>query len=74
MPGYPHKASYFEYRLCHKFSSGEEIRNKLYGPTNIFFVTEFVLKVRSLRGYPGSVLIEQNVGWKMVYNFLGMDE
>ena len=24
MPGYPHKASYFEYRLCHKFLSGED--------------------------------------------------
>ena len=34
MPGYPHKASYFEYRLCHKFFSGEEgpeFGNKLYG-------------------------------------------
>ena len=24
MPGYPHKASYFEYRLCHKIFSGED--------------------------------------------------
>ena len=24
MPGYPYKASYFEYRLCHKFFSGED--------------------------------------------------
>ena len=24
MPGYPHKASYFEYRLCHKKFSGED--------------------------------------------------
>ena len=24
MPGYPHKASYFEYRLCHKVFSGED--------------------------------------------------
>ena len=23
MPGYPHKASYFEYRLCHKFSAAK---------------------------------------------------
>ena len=23
MPGYPYKASYFEYRLCHKIFSGE---------------------------------------------------
>ena len=29
MPGYPHKASYFEYRLCHKM--GPEFGNKLYG-------------------------------------------
>ena len=28
MPGYPHKASYFEYRLCHKIYSGEDrVRN-----------------------------------------------
>ena len=24
IPGYPHKASYFEYRLCHKIFSGED--------------------------------------------------
>ena len=24
MPGYPHKASYFEYRLCHKIYSGDD--------------------------------------------------
>ena len=24
MPGYPYKASYFEYRLCHIFLSGED--------------------------------------------------
>ena len=24
MPGYPQKASYFEYRLCHKIFSGED--------------------------------------------------
>ena len=24
MPGYPHKASYFEVRLCHKIFSGKD--------------------------------------------------
>ena len=24
MPGYPHKASYFEYRLCHKILGGKD--------------------------------------------------
>ena len=24
MPGYPNKASYFEYRLCHQIFSGED--------------------------------------------------
>ena len=24
MPGYPHKAFYFKYRLCHKIFSGED--------------------------------------------------
>ena len=38
MPGYPHKASYFEYRLCHKIFSdedGPEFGNKLYCTDNI---------------------------------------
>ena len=34
MPGYAHKDSYFEYRLCHIFSG--EHRNKLYG-RQLFF-------------------------------------
>ena len=38
------------------------------------FVTESVLKVRSFRRISWHHLIEKNVGWKMVYNFLGKDE
>ena len=34
-------------------------------------MTELVLKVRSLKMLS---LIGENVGWKMVYNFLGIDE
>ena len=30
MSGYPHKASHFEYTLCHKVLSGDD-RNELYG-------------------------------------------
>ena len=38
------------------------------------FVTESVRKVRSFMGIPGIIRSGENVGWKMVYNFLGKDE
>ena len=37
-------------------------------------MTELVLKVRSLKMLSWKRLIGENVGWKMVYNFLGIDE
>ena len=37
-------------------------------------MTELVLKVRSLKMLSWWRLIGENVGWKMVYNFLGIDE
>ena len=37
-------------------------------------MTELVLKVRSLKMLSWQRLIGENVGWKMVYNFLGIDE
>ena len=37
-------------------------------------MTELVLKVRSLKMLFWYRLIGENVGWKMVYNFLGIDE
>ena len=37
-------------------------------------MTELVLKVRSLKMLSWYRLIGENVGWKMVYNFLGIDE
>ena len=37
-------------------------------------MTELVLKVRSLKMLSWLRLIGENVGWKMVYNFLGIDE
>ena len=37
-------------------------------------MTELVLKVRSLKMLSWLNLIGENVGWKMVYNFLGIDE
>ena len=37
-------------------------------------MTELVLKVRSLEMLSWKHLIGENVGWKMVYNFLGIDE
>ena len=37
-------------------------------------MTELALKVRSLKMLSWSHLIGENVGWKMVYNFLGIDE
>ena len=37
-------------------------------------MTELVLKVRSLKMLSRWRLIGENVGWKMVYNFLGIDE
>ena len=36
-------------------------------------MTELVLKVRSLKMLSWQRLIGENVGWKMVYNFLGID-
>ena len=71
MPGYRHKASYFEYRLCHNFLSGEDWACiiEISCTDDNFFLCD-----RVLRGYPGTVLIGKNVGWKKVYNFLGIDE
>ena len=37
-------------------------------------MTELVLKVRSLKMLSWQRLIGENVGWKMMYNFLGIDE
>ena len=37
-------------------------------------MTEFVLKVRSLKKMFWLHLIGKNVGWKMVFNLLGIDE
>ena len=37
-------------------------------------MTELVLEVRSLEMLSWQRLIGENVGWKMVYNFLGIDE
>ena len=37
-------------------------------------MTELVLKVRSLKMLSWERLIGENVGRKMVYNFLGIDE
>ena len=37
-------------------------------------MTELVLKVRSLKMLFWWRLIGDNVGWRMVYNFLGIDE
>ena len=37
-------------------------------------MTELVHKVRSLKMLSWQRLIGENVGWKMVYNFLGIDE
>ena len=37
-------------------------------------MTELVLKVRSLKMLSWLRLIGENVGWKMVYNFLRIDE
>ena len=37
-------------------------------------MTELVLKVRSLKMLSWKRLIGEKVGWKMVYNFQGIDE
>ena len=37
-------------------------------------MTELVLKVRNLKMLSWLRFIGENVGWKMVYNFLGIDE
>ena len=37
-------------------------------------MTELVLKVRSFKILSWQRLIGENVGWKMVYNSLGIDE
>ena len=73
-PGYPQKASYFEYRLCHNFCSGKDQTwiIEISCTDNNYFLCDRVCS-QSQR-YPGSVLIGKNVGWKMVYNFLGRDE
>ena len=60
MPGYAHKASYFEYRFCHKTFSGENVARIIEincTDDNYFlcdrvcflFVTEFGLKLRCLK-------------------------
>ena len=70
MSGYPHKASY-------KFFSAEDrvwIIEINCTDAIIFFVTEFVLKVRSLKRISWERLIRKYVGWKMVHNFLDIYE
>ena len=75
MPGYIQKASFFEHRLRHNFFSGEGLnyRNKLYGqqllPCDRVCYLSKKLKEDILVAFDW-----ENVGWKMVYNFLGIDE
>ena len=70
MPGYPHEASYFEYRLCHKIFSGLNL--KINCTDNI--CDRVSTQSKKLKD---AILVAfdcENVEWKMVYNFLGIDE
>ena len=77
MPGYPHKASNIQYRLWRKLFSGDD-RDwiiEINCTDNDYFLSDRVrtqtkkLKEDILVAFDG-----ENVGWKIVYNFLGIDE
>ena len=77
MPGYPHTASYFEYRLCNIFFSGEDksLNKEINCMDDSYFLCDRVCTQR--KKLKEDILVafdRENVGWKMVYNFLGIDE
>ena len=77
MPEYPHKASYFEYRLCHKIFSGKD-RARIIEinctDNNYFLCDRVCTQCRKLEEAILVVFDWENVGWKMMYYFLGIDE
>ena len=77
MPGYPHNASYFEYRLCHNFfrSKDRACIIEISCTDNNYFLCDRVCTQSKKHKEDVLVAFEwENVGWKMVYNFLGIDE
>ena len=74
MPGYPHKASYFEYRLCYKTLSGQD-RAEITCTDDSYFLCERVCtQSKKLKEDILVVFDRKNVGYTMMYNFLGIDE
>ena len=73
----PHKASYFEYRLCHKIFDGKDRTwiIEINCTDDSYFLCDSVCtqSKKLYEGYPGSVW-SGKLGRKMVYNFLGIDE
>ena len=77
MPEYPHKASYFEYRLCHKIFSGKDralIIEINCTDDNYFLCDRVCIQSKKLKEDIMVAFDRENVGWKMMYNFLGTDE
>ena len=76
MPGYSHKAYYFEYRLYHKIFSDEDpawIIEINCTDNNYFLCDRVCTQSKKLKKYILEGLDWENVGWKMVYNFLAID-
>ena len=77
MPIYPHKASYFEYRLYHKIFSVKVralIKEINCMDDNCFIRYRVCPQSKKLKEDILVVFDQENVGWKLVYNFLGIDE
>ena len=79
MPGYSnsYKASYFEYRLFHKIFSGEDrawIIEINCMDDNYFLCDKVCTQSKKLKEDILVAFDRENVGWKMVYNFLGIYE
>ena len=74
MPGYPHKSSYFEYRLCHKILSGERSGLNLEISCTDNICDRVSTQSKKLKDAIMVAFDRGNVGWKMVYSFLGIDE
>ena len=77
MSGYLHKASDFEYRLCHKSFSGK-VRAWIIEinctDDDYFNCYRVYTQNKMLKGDILVAFDRENVSWEMVYNFPGIDE
>ena len=70
MPGYPHKASYFEYRLCHKIlvAKIEPEIIEINCTDENYFLSDRVCS--ESKNHKEDILVafdRENVGWKILY-------